>query len=329
MPAANVEDLDTKKVSSSSKDPESPSFHLGMAALPLEIRLANPTDHRAKLSLPSRSLPAGANLPLIDQAQVLASSSPSSAHKKTFKCDNKFCRIIGISKTVGRNPLEMEDFSSISIEQLVRRCSASSEIGAWKEFVRRFHRLIATVVLRTASRLGNSSTETVDDLIQETYLKLCKNNFQILRDFDQRHPDAFLGYLKVVTSNVVRDHFKSSHAQKRGTNRVQEFGESFTPTAPEHSAGSPFSMERNVLIQQVQAHLEVCISGPDQQRNHRIFWLYYRAGMSAGAIANLPEIGLSTKGIESLILRMTRELRTSMANSQVESAEGILSPESF
>ena len=92
----------------------------------------------------------------------------------------------------------------------MRRCSVNGEVGAWEEFVRRFHRLIAAAVLRTASRLGDCSTSTVDDLIQETYLKLCDNNFRILRGFGQRHPDAFLGYVRVVTANVVRDYIKTS-----------------------------------------------------------------------------------------------------------------------
>ena len=51
----------------------------------------------------------------------------------------------------------MESYSSLSIEELVRRCSASRSADAWEEFVRRFHRLIATVILRTAARLGDSS----------------------------------------------------------------------------------------------------------------------------------------------------------------------------
>ena len=70
----------------------------------------------------------------------------------------------------------METYSSISTQELVRRCSASRNPEAWEEFVRRFHRLIATVVLRTAGKLGDSSRQTADDLIQETYLRLCKDN---------------------------------------------------------------------------------------------------------------------------------------------------------
>lgn len=191
----------------------------------------------------------------------------------------------------------------------MRRCSASGEAGAWEEFVRRFHKLIAAVVLRTASRLGDCSTQTVDDLIQETYLKLCGDSFRLLREFDQRHPDAFLAFVRVVAANVARDHFKSLHSKKRGQMQIDSISEEIVPPAAEESDGGPKAIQRAVLLHEVERHLDLSIAGPDQDRNARIFWLYYRTGLSAGAIAALPGIGLTTKGVESLILRITRELR--------------------
>src|SRR5271156_4584186 len=186
----------------------------------------------------------------------------------------------------------MGNYSSMSIEELVRQCSVSRSPEAWEEFVRRFHRLIAVVILRTASRFGDSSKQTVDDLIQETYLKLCADNFRSLRGFEQQHPGAFTGYIKVVTANVVRDHFKASYSQKRGAGHLEQIEDDFVPVAGEDSAGSPKSIERAVLIQEIARHLEFCVAGPDQERNRQIFWLHYRAGLSARAIAELPGIAL-------------------------------------
>lgn len=203
--------------------------------------------------------------------------------------------------------------SSLSIEDLLRRCSVSRDIAAWEEFARRFHRLIAKTVLRTAARFGDASTSTVDDLIQETYLKFCAGNSRILIDFKHRHPDAFVGYLQVLAANVVRDHFKSAYSKKRGANQVESISEDFTPPAKVNGEGSPGSIERGVLIGEVRGYLDLCIVGRDQNRNRRIFWLYYRAGLSAAAISVLPGIGLTTKGVESLILRMTKEVRERMA----------------
>jgi RNA polymerase sigma-70 factor (ECF subfamily) len=212
----------------------------------------------------------------------------------------------------------MEHCSSLSIDELLRRCSASSNAEAWEEFVRRFHRLIATVILRTASRLGDASKQTVDDLIQETYLKLCADNCRILRGFEQQHPDAFTGYVKVVTANVVRDHFKSFHTQKRGAGQLEQLADDFVPVSVANSAGSPQSMERAVLLLEISRHLELCVAGPDQERNRQIFWLHYRSGLSARAIASLPGMELTTKGVESIILRITKDLRQRMAEPRLE-----------
>ncbi len=197
----------------------------------------------------------------------------------------------------------------------MRHCAASGDVAAWEEFVRRFHRLIATVVLRTASRLGDSSSQTVDDLIQETYLKLCEHNYRILRNFSEHHADAFLGYLPVVTVNVVRDHFKLARARKRGPNQIWQLEGSFVTAEREDLSSGPSAIERDVLIEEIRGHLDRCIEGSDQDRDKQVFWHYYRAGLSASAIAALPGIGLTTKGVESLILRITRMLRDRLSTS--------------
>lgn len=75
---------------------------------------------------------------------------------------------------------------------------------------RRLHGLVARVICRIAERMGDCSRQTVDDLIQETYLKLCADNSRILRNFDHRHDGAFLGFVQVMAANVARDHFRSA-----------------------------------------------------------------------------------------------------------------------
>ncbi len=44
-------------------------------------------------------------------------------------------------------------------------------------------------------------------------------------------------------------------------------------------------------------------------RDRNLFWLYYRQGLTAQAISQIPSIGLSAKGVESAIARLTRLLR--------------------
>ena len=207
----------------------------------------------------------------------------------------------------------MIDHSCLSIEDLVKRCSSSPELDVWQEFVRRFHRLIATVVLRTAARLGDASKQTVDDLIQDTYMRLCANDYGILRNFEHRHPDSFLGFVKVMAANVVRDHFKSKYAARHGSNRFVDVHTNSDFAASDDAAGGSKELERTVLLNEIEGHLSFCVSGPNQERSRRVFLLYYRVGLSARDIATLPEIGLTTEGVESLIFRTTAELRKRLA----------------
>jgi RNA polymerase sigma-70 factor (ECF subfamily) len=197
---------------------------------------------------------------------------------------------------------------SIEDEDLVRRCSVSGDFLAWEEFVRRFHHLIAAVVLRSAARMGDGSRQTVDDLIQETYLRFSANGCKILKNFDHRHTGAFAGFVKVVASNAVRDHFKAIYSQKRDLNRTEGLSEDFVPAAGEQCFGSPTAIERAVLIEQVKRHLSSCIEGPNRDRDIKIFWLHYREGLPAAEIASLLDISLGEKGVESLIRRMRTEL---------------------
>ena len=72
-------------------------------------------------------------------------------------------------------------------------------------------------------------------------------------------------------------------------------------------------MEREVLLKQIDRCLETCSEGSDQERDCLIFWLYYQQGMSAKAIAALPTVGLTAKGVESAIFRLTRLVREQIA----------------
>jgi hypothetical protein len=43
-----------------------------------------------------------------------------------------------------------------------------------------------------------------------------------------------------------------------------------------------------------------------------VFWLYYGLGFKGVEIARIPDIGLTQKGIESLLLRLVRAVRAQL-----------------
>lgn len=217
-------------------------------------------------------------------------------------------------------------YRDLSATELVRACVDSADPEAWREFVRRFQPTIAGVALRTARRWGEASADVLEDLVQETFLKFCDDDRRLLREFVPRHEEAFFGYLKVVTTRVVHDFFKRTHAVKRrppASPSTATAGDPSDPPDPEASR----RIERDTLFGQIGRRLEHLDLGPAAERDRRIFLLYYRAGLSARAIAELPGIGLTIKGVESTLFRLTRLLRADLAESGPESPDPAGLPE--
>jgi len=217
---------------------------------------------------------------------------------------------------------EVERHSSMSEEQLIRACAESNDSAAWNEFVARYQRPISLSIIRTANQWGRGPGQVVDDLVQETYLKLCADRCRLLIEFAIQHPEAVPGYIKTIAANVAHDYFKSVYSQKRGSGQNQQSLADVDPKAEAQSLGGQGAIERQVLLKQIDECLEACSVGPDRERDRLIFWLHYQQGMSAKAIAALPNVGLTAKGVESAILRLTRLVRQEIVNIRSELAGG-------
>jgi RNA polymerase sigma-70 factor (ECF subfamily) len=211
----------------------------------------------------------------------------------------------------------------MSAEELIHACAESNDGPAWQEFVARFHRPISLSILRIAYQWGSTPGQIVDDLVQETYLKLCVDKCQLLRGFAVRHPEAVLGYIKTIAVNVAHDHFKSLHSQKRGSGETGQLQADFDPQAQSETLGGQAAMEHQVLLREIDRCLETCSESSDKERDRLIFWLYYQQGMSAKAIAGLPTVGLGAKGVESAILRLTRLVREQLAGLRSQTSESV------
>jgi RNA polymerase sigma-70 factor, ECF subfamily len=222
----------------------------------------------------------------------------------------------------------------MSGEELIRAC-ADNDGAAWDEFVSRFHRPISLSIIRTAYQWGEIPQQVVDDLVQDTYLKLCSNKCRQLLDFASKHPEKIVGYVKTAAMNVAHDHFKCLHSQKRGSGEVSQMAEESDPKAAPSQPGGQEAMEQEVLFKEIDECIESCLEGPDRDRDRTIFWLYYQQGMTAKDISALPTIGLSDKGVESVIVRMIRLLRERMVGMQIHigskspGEKGFLSAQSY
>lgn len=196
-------------------------------------------------------------------------------------------------------------------EDLIKECVSSNNEAAWAEFIRRFQPLIAKVVGRTSRRhWPQTPAHLIDDLIQETYLKLCAEECRQLRQFQSRHEDSIYAFLKVVAASVVLDHFKSELARKRDASQTEALSEQTPVDRPASCCGTRLSMEDQVTLRQIDDILGKLYAGEILVRNRAIFWLHHRDGMTAQAIASIPWIHLNTKGVETALRRMTHMIQS-------------------
>ena len=203
------------------------------------------------------------------------------------------------------------NYAQMANPQLVAECLKTTE-GSWTEFVHRTQPTIHATVFKAARRAGNVSREAIDDLVQDVYLKLCANDSRALRKFETLHENALFGFLKVIASNVVQDHFRQLGSKRGAGSRPTLALESTDQTGASRSLA-----ERRLLLSAIDKALKTLSQQPNFERDRAVFWLYYRQGLTAKEISSQPGIGLTQKGVESVLLRQTRLIRAAFQNSPI------------
>jgi RNA polymerase sigma-70 factor, ECF subfamily len=200
------------------------------------------------------------------------------------------------------------NWEELPADKLLRACASAHNSDAWEEFVRRFHAVIAAAATRVSQGCG--AFEEVDDVVQEIYFKFCSDKARILDSAREMHSNAVFGFVKVVATNTARDFFRSRGALKRGVRRMAVLDEDSEDLA------LPENIERYVTLEQISEILLTITEGERAPRDRAIFYLYYRDGMSAQAISELPGIDLNAKGVEGVLYRLTGTLRRTVSGAQ-------------
>jgi RNA polymerase sigma-70 factor (ECF subfamily) len=144
----------------------------------------------------------------------------------------------------------------------------------------------------------------VDDLVQDTFLRLCADNCRLLRNFVSREPDSILGYLKVIAANVTHDHFRAQTSLKRGGElRRVESDSDETESLPAMQSHVE-AIEIGLQIAEIAGVVQSFAPDALPERDRTIFWLYYRQGFTAREISDIRALGL-----ESSIYRTTNLVR--------------------
>jgi RNA polymerase sigma-70 factor (ECF subfamily) len=200
------------------------------------------------------------------------------------------------------------DYQDLAPVQLARLC-AQKDSEAWLEFICRYQRPITLVILRTLRKAGSTPTLVIDDLVQETYAALCADGLPLLRDFVEEYPSSLDAMVRAIAANLTHDYLRAQNAKKRGG----DFHQVAYNSRALAQLPSPYGHETIELHQQLK-EIDATLEGHQtpSARDHAIFWLHFRLGMTANAIARVSTFQLTSKGVESSLRRTLSMVRTAL-----------------
>jgi RNA polymerase sigma-70 factor (ECF subfamily) len=192
-----------------------------------------------------------------------------------------------------------------SLSELLRLCLVECRADAWDTLVEYLQPVIASVVAARVARYGPVTAELVQDLTQDAFVKLCDNGINLMHRIEGFSEDDALAYVKETAANLVKDHFRAEQSQTRCPPSGFADSESLNTVGDNSSVEA---VERKILLGEVDRILCSLLPPKSAARDRRVFWLRHRHGMTARAIAAIPSLGLSQKGVEALLRRLNRLL---------------------
>jgi RNA polymerase sigma-70 factor (ECF subfamily) len=215
------------------------------------------------------------------------------------------------------------DYQVLTIEQLIEECIKRPCTEARGELIRRVQPVIAKVALRACHDWSVTAPDVIEDRVQDVFAKIFADDYALLRRFKSRHENAFYGYIKVVTVNLVYDYFRKI---KPIDEKTEPLDDAF---AQAQKVRDRDSVENQIFFKQVDAILRQRGNGPEQEKERAIFWLYYRHGMTAKEIASIPDM-MTVKGVESCIFRLTAYVKQCVLKEKAANKQtGIPATEPF
>ena len=136
------------------------------------------------------------------------------------------------------------------LEELLR-----GEKGAWEAFVRRYAGLIVAAVHGIAREAGE-----VEDLTQEVFLRLCKDDFRLLRSFDPTRA-GLSTWITIVARSTARDAMRRHRPISIPIDAVPESRLAIEPVEPVRKLKLPEALlsprQREILTMLYDREMEV------------------------------------------------------------------------
>jgi len=193
----------------------------------------------------------------------------------------------------------------LSTLELVKWCARDKQNHhAWAEFIARFDETIRRGIFRFKNMLVNQKDsdfryKIMEDLIQDVYHQLLKNDCKALKGFRGKNENSFYLYLTIICKNTTLNYLKSKGSQEDHTPH-------YDSEKDEASSNNP-SGEQIDLI----SYINSFASGKKKERDRLILKLHFIDDFSPEEIADILPSDLSPKRIANLIGQFKNFLKNS------------------
>ena len=160
---------------------------------------------------------------------------------------------------------------------------------------------LSAILLATGPSIAWGSPDEAADVSQEV-LQAAYTSFDGFRR--QRETDGFRKWLKGITRNKVRDHFRNKQRNVQGIGGSNAYNQLLQVDAPSsHSAREKTNGDVTTLIRQALTIIE----DDFQPRTWLAFWRTAIDGLSASSVAE--ELDLSAEAVRQAKSRVLKRLR--------------------
>lgn len=236
---------------------------------------------------------------------------------------NKKNLVVKEINLVNKLKKDKKDIYSESIEELtdlelIRLCYEKKTQDLWQEFYSRFNRYIKLYIRKALESYKTTYTlKEIDflalkeDLEQEVYLRLVKNDYQALKSYDGAN-NCFHSYLHKIATNIVLEYLRQHYAKKRQAKLI-----SLTTLLEENSknqsnvyliVNNGFSELAYQITQLIGKANCDGNNSKHSKRNKEIFLLHLFYGMASSEIAQFLNTNLSSSGVDSIIRRFKQTI---------------------
>jgi RNA polymerase sigma factor (sigma-70 family) len=181
---------------------------------------------------------------------------------------------------------------------LIADC-VKGEKPAWDAFVRQYSGLIYHTIRKTFSLHHNEPrSDTVDDLFQEVFLSLVKEDFCQLRRFRGDNSCTLESWLRMIAARRTADQLRKARFQNN--------------SLAEHFADAAYQGP-DPVVDQDQAELMAQAVAELSPREHIVLDLFFRQGLTAEDVAGI--LRMSVGAVYTQKSRILAKLRETLEKS--------------